>query len=226
MLVTIDNILSTEELASIHKMLKQADWATGQSAGTQARLAKNNVQIPEGSEVLRDLRVLVMRALNRSSRLISAALPYKILPPNFNRYAGETNHYGLHTDSTVRYLPDGSALRTDISATLFLSNPEDYEGGELVIEDTYGMQNVKLPVGSLVVYPSGSMHQVNPVTRGERLACYMFMQSMVKDLECRRLLFQMDESLIKLRTQYGEGHPELVRLTGLYNNLLRKWTEC
>ncbi len=226
MLVTIDNVLSTEELAGIHKLLMQADWASGQSAGTQARLAKNNLQIPEGSEVLRELRVLVMRALNRSSRLISAALPYKILPPNFNRYSGETNHYGLHTDSTVRYLPDGSALRTDISATLFLTNPEDYDGGELAIEDTYGTHSVKLAAGSLVVYPSGSMHQVNPVTRGERLACYMFMQSMVKDLECRRLLFQMDESLIQLRTQYGEGHPELVRLTGLYNNLLRKWTEC
>ncbi|WP_414675911.1 Fe2+-dependent dioxygenase [Limnobacter sp.] len=226
MLVTIDNVLSTEELAGIHKLLMQADWASGQSAGTQARLAKNNLQIPEGSEVLRELRVLVMRALNRSSRLISAALPYKILPPNFNRYSGETNHYGLHTDSTVRYLPDGSALRTDISATLFLTNPEDYDGGELAIEDTYGTHSVKLAAGSLVVYPSGSMHQVNPVTSGERLACYMFMQSMVKDLECRRLLFQMDESLIKLRTQYGEGHPELVRLTGLYNNLLRKWTEC
>jgi PKHD-type hydroxylase len=226
MLVTIDNVLSTEELAGIHKLLMQADWASGQSAGTQARLAKNNLQIPEGSEVLRELRVLVMRALNRSSRLISAALPHKILPPNFNRYSGETNHYGLHTDSTVRYLPDGSALRTDISATLFLTNPEDYDGGELAIEDTYGTHSVKLAAGSLVVYPSGSMHQVNPVTRGERLACYMFMQSMVKDLECRRLLFQMDESLIQLRTQYGEGHPELVRLTGLYNNLLRKWTEC
>lgn len=226
MLVTIDNVLSTEELAGIHKLLMQADWASGQSAGTQARLAKNNLQIPEGSEVLRELRVLVMRALNRSSRLISAALPYKILPPNFNRYSGETNHYGLHTDSTVRYLPDGSALRTDISATLFLTNPEHYDGGELAIEDTYGTHSVKLAAGSLVVYPSGSMHQVNPVTRGERLACYMFMQSMVKDLECRRLLFQMDESLIQLRTQYGEGHPELVRLTGLYNNLLRKWTEC
>ncbi len=155
MLVTIDNILSTEELASIHKMLKQADWASGQSAGTQARLAKNNLQIPEGSEVLRDLRVLVMRALNRSSRLISAALPYKILPPNFNRYSGETNHYGLHTDSTVRYLPDGSALRTDISATLFLTNPEDYDGGELAIEDTYGTHSVKLAAGQPGGLPVG-----------------------------------------------------------------------
>ena len=130
------------------------------------------------------------------------------------------------TVSKGGYWPDGSALRTDISATLFLSSPEEYEGGELVVEDTYGMQTVKLAAGSLVVYPSGSMHQVNPVTQGERLACYMFMQSMVKDLECRRLLFQMDESLIKLRAQYGESHPELIRLTGLYNNLLRKWTEC
>lgn len=226
MLVTIENVLNPEELAHIRGLLDTAPWATGQSAGTQARLAKNNLQVPEGSEVLRDLRVLVMRALNRSSRLISAALPYKILPPNFNRYTGGTNSYGLHTDSTLRYLPDGSALRTDISATLFLSAPTDYEGGELEVEDTYGTHRVKLAAGSLVVYPSGSMHAVAPVTQGERLACYMFMQSMVKDVECRRMLFQMDESLIKLRQEYGEGNPELIRLTGLYNNLLRRWADC
>lgn len=226
MLVTIENVLNTDELEQLRRLLARAEWATGQSAGTQARLAKNNLQIPEGSELLRDLRVLVMRALNKSSRLISAALPYKILPPNFNRYTGSTNSYGLHTDSTLRYLPDGSALRTDISATLFLSNPGDYDGGELVVEDTYGEHRVKLNAGSLVVYPSGSMHAVAPVTRGERLACYMFMQSMVKDVECRRMLFQMDESLIKLRQEYGEANPELIRLTGLYNNLLRRWTDC
>ncbi|MCZ8014563.1 MAG: Fe2+-dependent dioxygenase [Limnobacter sp.] len=226
MLVTIENVLNADELENVRALLARADWATGQSAGSQARLAKNNLQIPEGSELLRDLRVLVMRALNKSSRLISAALPYKILPPNFNRYTGSTNSYGLHTDSTLRYLPDGSALRTDISATLFLSNPGDYDGGELVVEDTYGEHRVKLNAGSLVVYPSGSMHAVAPVTRGERLACYMFMQSMVKDVECRRMLFQMDESLIKLRQEYGEANPELIRLTGLYNNLLRRWTDC
>ena len=226
MLVTIENVLNADELENVRALLARADWATGQSAGSQARLAKNNLQIPEGSELLRDLRVLVMRALNKSSRLISAALPYKILPPNFNRYTGSTNSYGLHTDSTLRYLPDGSALRTDISATLFLSNPSDYDGGELVVEDTYGEHRVKLNAGSLVVYPSGSMHAVAPVTRGERLACYMFMQSMVKDVECRRMLFQMDESLIKLRQEYGEANPELIRLTGLYNNLLRRWTDC
>jgi len=226
MLVTIENVLNVDELEQLRGLLARAEWATGQSAGTQARLAKNNLQIPEGTEVLRDLRVLVMRALNKSSRLISAALPYKILPPNFNRYTGSTNSYGLHTDSTLRYLPDGSALRTDISATLFLSNPGDYDGGELVVEDTYGEHRVKLNAGSLVVYPSGSMHAVAPVTSGERLACYMFMQSMVKDVECRRMLFQMDESLIKLRQEYGETNPELIRLTGLYNNLLRRWTDC
>lgn len=226
MLVTIENVLNADELENVSALLAQADWATGQSAGSQARLAKNNLQIPEGSDILRDLRVLVMRALNKSSRLISAALPYKILPPNFNCYMGSTNSYGLHTDSTLRYLPDGSALRTDISATLFLSSPADYDGGELVVEDTYGEHKVKLNAGSLVVYPSGSMHAVAPVTRGERLACYMFMQSMVKDVECRRMLFQMDESLIKLRQEYGETNPELIRLTGLYNNLLRRWTDC
>jgi PKHD-type hydroxylase len=189
-------------------------------------LAKHNLQIPESADILRELRLLVMRALNRSPLLLSAALPFKILPPNFNRYTVEHSHYGWHTDSTLRYLPDGSCLRTDISTTLFLSDPDEYDGGELTIEDTYGKQSVKLKAGSLVVYPSGSIHEVTPVTRGERLACYMFMQSVVKDTECRRHLYEMDRSLITLRESLGNDHPELVRLTGLYNNLLRRWTDC
>lgn len=136
------------------------------------------------------------------------------------------SHYGWHTDSTLRYLPDGSCLRTDISATLFLSDPDEYEGGELRIEDTYGKQSVRLSAGSLVLYPSGSIHEVTPVTRGERFACYMFMQSVVKDTECRRHLYEMDRSLMKLRATLGDDYPDLVRLTGLYNNLLRRWTDC
>lgn len=226
MLVTIDDVLNPQELAAVHELLARARWAERQSAGSQAALAKHNLQIPQDCDTLVDLRGLVMRALNRSSTLMAAALPYKILPPNFNRYTGQTNRYGWHTDSTLRYLPDGSCLRTDVSATLFLSNPDDYDGGELAIEDTCGTRLIKLSAGSLVLYPSGFIHEVTPVTRGERLACYMFMQSVVKDPESRRHLYEMDLALMSLRQKYGDADPDLVRLTGHYNNLLRRWSEC
>jgi len=226
MLVTFDGILTAEELGAARAQLTQAPWSGGLSAGPQALAAKKNLQIPEDWQGLTDLRRLVMRALNRSPLLLSAALPNKVVPPNFNRYTPQNSHYGWHTDSTLRYLPDGSTLRTDISATLFFSEPEDYDGGELHIEDTYGSHRVKLPAGSLVVYPSGSIHEVTPVTRGERLACYLFMQSVVKDTECRRQLYEMDLALMDLRQRMGESDPALVRLTGLYNNLVRRWSDC
>jgi PKHD-type hydroxylase len=224
--VTLNNILALDELAVIRSQLVGAPWTTGLSAGPQALLAKKNEQLPEDFAGLPELRRLVMRALNRSPLLLSATLPFKVVPPNFNRYTPEHNQYGWHTDSTLRYLPDGSVLRTDISATLFLSDPADYDGGELQIEDTYGTQRIKLAAGSLVVYPSGSIHEVTPVTRGERLACYLFIQSVVKDAECRRLLYEMDLNLMDLRQRCGDADPALVRLTGLYNNLLRRWSEC
>lgn len=226
MLVTFDAILSADELAAVRALLAQAPWASGLSAGPQALAAKRNQQLPEDFGPLTDLRRLVMRALNRSPLLLSAALPHKVVPPQFNRYTPEHSHYGWHTDSTLRYLTDGSALRTDISATLFLSDPADYDGGELHIEDTYGSHRVKLSAGSLVIYPSGSIHEVTPVTRGERLACYLFLQSAVKDTECRRHLWEMDQALMDLRQRHGESDPALVRLTGLYNNLVRRWSEC
>lgn len=226
MLVAFDNILTSDELAAVRSQLERAPWATGLSAGPQALLVKKNLQLPEDFAGLSDLRRLVMRALNRSPLLLSAALPFKVVPPNFNRYTPEHNQYGWHTDSALRYLPDGSVLRTDISATLFLSDPDNYEGGELHIEDTQGSQRIKLAAGSLVIYPSGSIHAVTPVTRGERLACYLFMQSAVKDTESRRQLYEMDQALMDLRRRCGEADPALVRLTGLYNNLLRRWSEC
>lgn len=226
MLVSFDAILSADELAAVRALLAQAPWASGLSAGPQALAAKRNQQLPEDFGPLPDLRRMVMRALNRSLLLLSAALPNKVVPPQFNRYTPEHSHYGWHTDSTLRYLPDGSSLRTDISATLFLSDPADYDGGELHIEDTYGSHRVKLPAGSLVIYPSGSIHEVTPVTRGERLACYLFLQSAVKDTECRRHLWEMDQALMELRQRHGEADPALVRLTGLYNNLVRRWSEC
>jgi PKHD-type hydroxylase len=226
LVVTIDNVLTPEELVSIREQLASAAWATGLSAGSQARAVKNNEQLPEDAACLQDLRRIVMRALNRSRLLLTAVLPFKILPPNFNRYSGTTNRYGLHADSTLRPLPDGSYLRADVSATLFISAPSDYEGGELAIEDVYGSHRIKLAAGSLIAYPSGSIHEVLPVTRGERFACYLFMQSLVKDAAQRRHLYEMDRSLIALRARCGETDPDLVRLTGLYNNLLQRWSEC
>ncbi|MDX5336693.1 MAG: Fe2+-dependent dioxygenase [Marinobacter sp.] len=226
MIVSFENVLTSEELATMRRQLFSVKWERGISAGPQARLVKKNLQIPETSEVLRDLRVMVMRALNRTPEVMSAVLPFKIIPPNFNRYTVEDSHYGKHIDSTLRPLPDGSYLRTDVSATLFLSDPDEYEGGELKISDTYGEQSIKLPAGSLITYPSGSVHEVSPVTRGERLGCYMFMQSLVRDTEKRRLLYEMDNSLRRLRAAQGEGHSDLVQLTGTYNNLIRMWSEC
>ena len=226
MVVCLDAILSPDELATIRRLLAGADWATGVSAGPQAVLVKNNQQLPDSAPQLRELRLLVMRALNRSAELLSAALPNKILPPNFNRYSGAHNAYGAHADATLRNLPDGSWLRTDISATLFLSEPDSYDGGELSIDDTYGQHTLKLPAGSLVIYPSGSLHQVRPVIRGERLACYFFMQSVVKSTDRRRHLYEMDCALRRLRSRLGEAEPDVVRLTALYNNLVREWAEC
>lgn len=226
MLLTIADVLTPDELATARALLARAPWVSGRvTAGTQAAAAKQNLQVPEDAPQLPELRRLVLGALHRNALFFSAALPLKILPPFFNRYAGSDNHYGYHTDNAMRPLPDGSGyVRADVSATLFLSAPEDYDGGELVIEDTFGTHGVKLKAGSLVVYPSSSIHQVTPVTRGERLACFLFLQSMVRDPGQRRLLFDMDMALVDLRTCSGETDAA-VRLTGVYHNLLRRWAE-
>jgi PKHD-type hydroxylase len=225
MVVVIEEVLRPDELRALRERLAGMPWAAGQSAGSVAAEVKHNLQVPEGAPGLQELRVTVMRALNRSPLLISAALPNKILPPNFNRYGGQSNSYGWHFDNTLRNLPDGSWLRTDISGTLFLSDPAEYDGGELQIEDTYGAPALKLPAGSLVLYPSGSIHRVSPVTRGERLACYFFMQSLVKDAAQRKALHEADLALISLRAKLGVADPDVLRLTALYNNLLRAWAE-
>jgi PKHD-type hydroxylase len=225
MLLCLPDLLSAEERDTLCALALAAPWAAGESAGEQARLAKRNLQIPADAPALREMRALVMRALNRSPDFIAAALPNKLLPPNFNRYEPDHPEYGWHTDRTLRWLPDGAPLRTDVSATLFLSDPADYDGGELEVQDTYGSQRVKLPAGHLVLYPSGSLHRVTPVTRGQRLACYLFLQSLVKDAGQRRLLWEMDQALRALRGRIGDADADLVRLTGTYNNLLRLWAE-
>ncbi len=227
MLVTFDDLLTADELAAARGLLARSSWSSGlATAGPQAAVAKNNRQLAEDTEHLPALRRIVLDALNRHALFFSAALPLKILPPFFNRYAGAANAYGFHVDNAMRLVPgeSGVYVRADVSATLFLSNPEDYEGGVLSVEDSFGAHGVKLAAGSLVLYPSSSIHAVTPVTRGERVACFMFIQSMVRDAGQRRLLYDMDMALLALRREIGETDP-VVRLTGTYHNLLRRWAE-
>lgn len=226
MLIQIPDVLTPEELVQAKTLLAEASWVDGKAtAGTQATLVKNNQQLSEQAPQVLPLRKLVLQALNRNALFFTAALPLKILPPFFNRYSGTTNSYGFHVDNAMRMMPDGSGyVRADVSATLFLSEPEEYEGGELVINDTFGQHGLKLPAGSMVVYPSSSVHQVNPVTNGARVACFMFMQSMVRSAEHRRLLFDLDNAIIGLRNSVGETE-EVLKLTGVYHNLLRGWAD-
>lgn len=227
MLITIPDVLTPDELATARALLARADWGDGKAtAGLQAAQVKNNRQIAEDDAQLPALRQLVLEALGRSALFFTAALPLRIYPPMFNRYGGDANRFGAHVDGAVRRLPTGAGyVRTDVSATLSLSDPADYDGGELVIEDTFGTHAIKLAAGSMVVYPSSSIHRVEPVTRGERSACFMWMQSMVRDDGERRLLHEMDMALLQLRQQLGDTDA-VVRLTGTYHNLLRRWAEA
>lgn len=227
MLVTIDDVLTPDELLRARHWLDAADWAGGHvTAGAQAAQVKNNLQLAEGAQGLTELRQLVHQALIRSALFFTATLPFKIAPPGFNRYLGASNAYGMHADSAIRVDPGqpGAFLRSDISATLFLTEPQDYDGGVLTIHDTFGQHGVKLKAGSLVVYPSSSLHSVSPVTRGARTSCFMFMQSMVRDAGMRRILYDMDMALLSLRTAHGETGA-IVALTSTYQNLLRCWAE-
>lgn len=225
MIITIDQLLSDEELAHVRALLVQASWSDGRiTAGTQAAITKNNQQLAENEAHISALRQVVMQALSRNDLFFAAALPLKILPPFFNRYTGTTNTYGAHVDGAMRQAPDGSYVRTDLAATLFLSDPGSYEGGELEIEDTFGRHTFKLAAGSLLLYPASSVHKVTPVTQGERLASFLFMQSMVRDNTQRRLLYEMDMALLQLRATLGETDA-IVTLTGTYHNLLRLWAE-
>ncbi len=226
MLITINDVLTPEELVTTRRLLDYSTWASGLiTAGTQAAQVKNNQQLPEDSGQLSALRRLVLDALNRNALFFTAALPLKILPPLFNCYTGNTNYYGLHVDGAMHRLAEGIGyVRADVAATLFLSDPDKYDGGELIVEDTFGSHSVKLKAGSMVVYPSSSVHKVTPVTRGQRIACFMFMQSMVRDPGQRRLLFDMDMALLQLRQSVGETAP-VVSLTGAYHNLLRRWAD-
>ncbi len=227
MLLHVPEVLSKAEVASFRAVMDEAAWVDGRgTAGVQSGSVKFNEQLPENSKEGRELGDRVLDALARTPLFVSAALPLRIFPPLFNRYGGG-QHFGTHVDNAIRGIP-GTAfrIRTDLSCTLFLAEPEDYDGGELTIEDTYGDHEVKLPAGDLVLYPSTSLHHVKPVTRGARVASFFWLQSMVRDAGQRSLLFQMDQTIQSLAQQHGHENPEVVSLTGIYHNLIRQWAEA
>ncbi len=229
MLVQIPDVLDAEQVRTIRERLERAGdaWVDGRvTAGHQGAQVKENLQIAEQSAVARELQPIVLAAIERHPLFISAALPHRVYPPMFNRYdAASAMHFGSHVDGALRLVPGTDVkLRTDLSATLFISGPDDYDGGELLIEDVYGVQRVKLAAGSMVLYPGTSLHQVTPVTRGSRLASFFWIQSMVRDTTQRAVLFDLDMAIVRLNRD-AAGNAALVSLTGCYHNLLRMWSE-
>ncbi len=224
MILPIPELLNAAEVLRARNLLDQANWVDGRiTAGRQSALAKDNMQLPEDCDAARELGAIILTALEKSALFISAALPARVFPPLFNRYQGGQS-FGTHVDNAIRTVTGTShRIRTDLSATLFFSGPEEYEGGELVVEDTYGTHSVNLPPGHLILYPSTSLHHVRPVTRGARLASFFWIQSMVRDDGRRTLLFDLDVAI--QRVNGDGGHPAAVQLTGVYHNLLRQWAE-
>jgi len=226
MLVKIENVLTKAEVAHCRSALEGTQWVDGKiTAGAQSALAKHNLQVPEDAPQARALGEIVLRALGRSQGFNSAAVPFRVFPPLFNRYDVGMK-FGAHVDNAIRFIAGPNIrVRTDLSATLFLSEPEDYDGGELVIEYTYGTQSVKFAAGDMVLYPATSLHRVEEITRGSRWASFFWIQSMVKDDGGRTLLYQLDQSIIKARADLGDKHDAVLGLTAVYHNLLRKWAE-
>jgi PKHD-type hydroxylase len=227
MLIAIPDVLDAEHLARVHSVIDDAEWVDGNAtSGPQAALAKRNLQLPEDSKAARDAGAMVLDALGRAATFIAAALPAKIWPPLFNSYAGGQG-FGTHIDNAIRIRRGTDfRLRSDLSATLFLSDPESYDGGELVVEGQFGAQTVKLPAGHLVLYPASSRHHVNPVTRGRRIASFFWIQSMVRDDSARGLLFDLDQAVQSVAADKGHTDPTVIQLTGVYHNLLRRWAEA
>jgi PKHD-type hydroxylase len=225
MLIQIPDVLTAQQVADARARLDAADWVDGRvTAGPQSAMVKNNQQLPEGHPVGRELGAMIISALQRSPLFVTAALPLHVFPPLFNRYAGGQS-FGSHVDNAIRQVPGTPhRIRTDLSCTLFFSGPDEYDGGELFVEDVYGAHSVKLPAGHMVLYPSTSLHHVRPVTRGARVSSFFWIQSMVRDDAERSLLFDLDTSV---RTLTGEraDHPVAVQLTAVYHNLLRKWAD-
>lgn len=226
MLLRIPALLDAATLAHCRAIVEAADWTDGRAtAGSQSAQVKNNLQLREDCDAARQAQAIVLDALGRNALFFTAALPRQIFPPLFNRYGGQANAFGNHIDNSVRtHRATGRHVRADLSATLFLSSPHEYDGGDLVIEDTWGSQAVKLEAGDMLLYPSGSLHRVEPVTRGARLACFTWIQSMVREDERRRVLYDLDTAVMALRGLGGDT-AETVRLTGCYHNLLRMWAD-
>jgi len=225
MLLTIPGVLTPEEVSHARERLDDADWVDGRvTAGPQSARAKDNEQLPEDHPVGRQFGEVILSALGQNALFISAALPSKVFPPLFNRYRGG-HSFGTHVDNAIRQIAGTShRIRTDLSATLFLSSPDEYDGGDLQVEDTYGVHSVKLPPGDLVLYPSTSLHHVRPVTRGARVAAFFWIQSMVRDDGARTLLFDLDTAIQRVNLD-TPAHAAAVPLTGVYHNLLRRWAE-
>ncbi len=226
MLLHVPEVLNVEELARIRELMMAGAWVDGKvTAGTQSAQVKRNLQLPEDSKEAEAARKIVLTALNRNGLFFSAALPKQIYPPLFNQYRSGMD-FGAHIDNAVRtHALSGLHVRTDVSCTLFIADPEDYDGGELVVEDTYGQQMVKLPAGDMVLYPGTSLHHVRPVTRGARIASFFWLQSMVRSDAQRTMLFDMDASIVSLRQRVGDNDPAVLRLTGQYHNLIRMWAD-
>jgi PKHD-type hydroxylase len=224
-MVHIPHVLDAGQVARCRDAMEKAAWVDGRvTAGHQSAKVKNNLQLPEDSPEARDLGEMVITALSRNPLFMSSVLPKQVFPPLFNRYdAGMT--FGAHVDNAIRAIPGTPMrIRTDVSSTLFISAPEDYDGGELIVEDTYGSHAVKLPAGDMIVYPGNSLHQVTPITRGSRIASFFWTQSMIRDESKRSLLFDMDMAIIKLNRDHPD-HASVVELTSVYHNLLRQWAE-
>jgi len=230
MLITIEKVLTVEQVLAARQKLAAAEWVDGRvTAGYQAQEVKRNAQLPENSPVAKELGEMILAGLARSPRFMAAALPLRVFPPMFNSYAGGQT-FGTHVDTAIRQLvTTGQRIRTDLSATLFLTAPEDYDGGELIVEDNYGEKSVKLAAGDMVLYPATSLHRVEPVTRGNRVSSFFWIQSMIRRDAQRTLLFELDASIQRLATsehaQSAEVKQSSVQLTGVYHNLLRQWAE-
>jgi PKHD-type hydroxylase len=227
MMIRVPSVLDGATVAHCRELALAAPWVDGDAtAGAQSALAKRNIQLPEGSEAAQAIGRIVLGALGRAPQFVAAALPLKIYPPLVNRYR-VGDRFGTHIDNAIRFQPGSDfRIRTDLSATLFLSDPDSYDGGDLVVEDELGVHSVRLPAGDMVLYPATSLHHVTEVRRGERLAVFFWMQSMVRDDGERRLLFELDSTVQSLARTSGQSDPAVVRLTGIYHNLLRRWADC
>ena len=225
MLIQVPDVLTAAQVADARAKLDAADWVDGRvTAGPQSAMVKRNDQLPESHPLARELGAMIVGALQRNPLFVTAALPLHVFPPLFNRYAGGQS-FGSHVDNAIRPVPgSGHRIRTDVSCTLFLTAPEEYDGGELVVEDVYGLHSVKLPAGHMVLYPATSLHHVRPVTRGARVSSFFWLQSMVRSDADRTLLFDLDRAVRTLTSERAD-HPVAVQLTAVYHNLLRKWTE-